>query len=76
MVKYQRDRQLKFVCRVGVLWCLMVWFVCLKHTYIHSRRQHDRTLEMVFGSQTVNQDKEVDNSHLQRYPETEQWRNR
>ena len=33
----------------------------------------DRTLEMAFGSQTVNLDKSADNSHLQRCPEIEQW---
>ena len=34
---------------------------------------HDRTLEMAFGNQTVNLDKGADNSHLQRCPEIEQW---
>ena len=34
---------------------------------------HDRTLEMAFGTQTVNLDKGTDNSHLQRCPEIEQW---
>ena len=34
---------------------------------------HDRTLEMAFGTQTVNLDKGEDNSHLQRCPEIEQW---
>ncbi|MFR2060738.1 MAG: MobV family relaxase [Alistipes sp.] len=34
---------------------------------------HDRTLEMAFGDQAVNQDKGADNSHLQRRPEIEQW---
>lgn len=34
---------------------------------------HDRTLEMAFGTQTVNQDKGADNSHVQRCPEIEQW---
>lgn len=34
---------------------------------------HDRTLEMAFGTQTVNLDKGADNSHLQRCPEIEQW---
>ena len=34
---------------------------------------HDRTLEMAFGTQTVNLDKRADNSHLQRCPEIEQW---
>ena len=34
---------------------------------------HDRTLEMAFGDQTVNLDKEADNSHLYRCPEIEQW---
>lgn len=34
---------------------------------------HDRTLEMAFGSQAVNLDKGADNSHLQRCPEIEQW---
>ena len=34
---------------------------------------HDRTLEMAFGPQTVNLDKGADNSHLQRCPEIEQW---
>ena len=34
---------------------------------------HDRTLEMAFGPQTVNLDKDADNSHLQRCPEIEQW---
>ena len=33
----------------------------------------DRTLEMAFGTQTVNLDKGADNSHLQRCPEIEQW---
>lgn len=31
---------------------------------------HDRTLEMAFGTQTVNLDKDADNSHLQRCPES------
>ncbi|WP_395765848.1 MobV family relaxase [Alistipes communis] len=34
---------------------------------------HDRTLEMAFGDQAVNLDKEADNSHLRRCPEIEQW---
>ena len=34
---------------------------------------HDRTLEMAFGTQTVNLEKGADNSHLQRCPEIEQW---
>ena len=34
---------------------------------------HDRTLEMAFGPQTVNLDKGADNSHLQRCLEIEQW---
>ena len=34
---------------------------------------HNRTLEMAFGDQAVNLDKEADNSHLQRCPEIEQW---
>ena len=34
---------------------------------------HDRTLEMAFGDQAVNLDKEADNSHLLRCPEIEQW---
>ena len=34
---------------------------------------HDRTLEMAFGTQTINLDKGADNSHLQRCPEIEQW---
>ena len=34
---------------------------------------HDRTLEMAFGSQEVNLDKEADNSHLQRCEEIEHW---
>ena len=34
---------------------------------------HDRTLEMAFGSQAVNLDKGADNSYLQRCPEIEQW---
>lgn len=34
---------------------------------------HDRTLEIAFGTQTVNLDKGADNSHLQRCPEIEQW---
>lgn len=34
---------------------------------------HDRTLEMAFGSQAVDLDKGADNSHLQRCPEIEQW---
>ena len=34
---------------------------------------HDRTLEMAFGPQTVNLDKGADNSHLHRCPEIEQW---
>ena len=34
---------------------------------------HDRTLEMAFGTQAVNLDKVADNSHLQRRPEIEQW---
>jgi len=34
---------------------------------------HDRTLEMAFGPQSVNLDKCADNSHLHRCPEIEQW---
>ena len=34
---------------------------------------HDRTLDMAFGSQAVNLDKEADNSHLQRCEEIEHW---
>ena len=34
---------------------------------------HDRTLEIAFGTQNVNQDKGADNSHVQRCPEIEQW---
>lgn len=34
---------------------------------------HDRTLEMAFGTQALNLDKDADNSHLQRCPEIEQW---
>ena len=34
---------------------------------------HDRTLEMAFGTQTVNLEKGADNSHIQRCPEIEQW---
>ena len=34
---------------------------------------HDRTLEMAFGTQTVNLDKGAGNSHVQRCPEIEQW---
>ena len=34
---------------------------------------HDRTLEMAFGTQTVNPEKGADNSHLQRCQEIEQW---
>lgn len=36
---------------------------------------HDRTLEMAFGQQTVNLDKspDVDNSRLERLPEIEHW---
>ena len=34
---------------------------------------HGRTLEMAFGTQTVNLEKGADNSHLQRCPEIEQW---
>ena len=34
---------------------------------------HDRTLEMAFGTQTVNLNKGADNSYLQRCPEIEQW---
>ena len=34
---------------------------------------HDRTLEMAFGEQTVNLEKDADNSHLHRCEEIEQW---
>ena len=34
---------------------------------------HDRTLEMAFGTQAVNLVTGADNSHLQRCPEIEQW---
>ena len=40
---------------------------------IHFRRNCDRTLEMAFGTQTVNLDKGADNSHLQRCTEIGQW---
>ena len=34
---------------------------------------HDRTLQMAFGNQTVCTDKDADNSHLHRCPEIERW---
>lgn len=34
---------------------------------------HDRTLEMAFGNQTVNLEKKSDNSHLHRCKEIEHW---
>ena len=34
---------------------------------------HDRTLEMAFGNQTVNMEKDADNSHLHRCEEIEHW---
>ncbi len=34
---------------------------------------HDRTLEMAFGNQAVNPDKDADNSHLHRCAEIEHW---
>ncbi|WP_418706371.1 MobV family relaxase [Barnesiella intestinihominis] len=34
---------------------------------------HDRTLEMAFGDQTVNLEKDADNSHLHRCEEIENW---
>ena len=34
---------------------------------------HDRTLQMAFGDQTVCTDRGEDNSHLHRCPEIEQW---
>ena len=34
---------------------------------------HDRTLEMAFGNQTVNLEKGADNSHLHRFEEIEHW---
>ena len=34
---------------------------------------HDRTLEMAFGDQTVNLEKDADNSHLHRCEEIEHW---
>ena len=34
---------------------------------------HDRTLEMAFGNQTVNLEKDADNSHLHRCEEVEHW---
>ncbi len=34
---------------------------------------HDRTLEMAFGDQTINPDRDADNSHLHRCAEIEQW---
>ena len=34
---------------------------------------HDRTLEMAFGNQSVNLEKGADNSHLQRYEGIENW---
>lgn len=34
---------------------------------------HDRTLEMAFGNQTVNLEKYADNSHLHRCEEVEHW---
>ncbi len=34
---------------------------------------HDRTLEMAFGNQTVNLEKDADNSHLHRCEKVEHW---
>lgn len=34
---------------------------------------HDRTIEMAFGRQTVNFEKDVDNSHLHWCEEVEYW---
>ena len=34
---------------------------------------HDRTIEMAFGDQTVNLEKDADNSHLHRCEEIEHW---
>ena len=34
---------------------------------------HDRTLQMAFGDQTVSTDRGADNSHLHRCPEIERW---
>ena len=34
---------------------------------------HERTMQMGFGDQTVNLEKDADNSHLHRCPEIEQW---
>lgn len=34
---------------------------------------HDRTIEMAFGNQAVNLEKDADNSHLHRYEEIEHW---
>ena len=34
---------------------------------------HDRTLEMAFGNQTVNLEKDADNSHLHRCEDIEHW---
>lgn len=34
---------------------------------------HDRAIEMAFGSQTVNLEKDADNSHLRRCEEIEHW---
>jgi ATPase involved in DNA repair len=34
---------------------------------------HDRTIEMAFGNQTVNLEKDADNSHLHRCEEIEHW---
>lgn len=34
---------------------------------------HDRTIEMAFGDQTINLDKDADNSHLHRCEEIEHW---
>ncbi len=37
------------------------------------RGNHERTLEMAFGNQIVNLNKEADNSHLRRCREVEYW---
>ena len=39
-IKHQRDEQRLFVCRVGVLWCYMVRFVCLKYITFASPHEY------------------------------------
>lgn len=62
MIKYQRDKQT--VCPAGVLWCNMMWFLCLKHAimpdepdFAFQRRCFSHAVKYITAKYSVKQNK-------------------